>query len=131
MPVLSDLLEQKPEECKSQTAGQLLVWVCDKLGATLNVRMDGLTIDSVRDRITSFYAEDHGQSESLYEILKEMNILDREALIYDNPHDPMARKLAGWWEEHRELDEDSRQERIASALKKLTDDEKAALGLND
>ncbi len=41
---------------------------------------------------------------SLCSLLNGMNPTKREKLIYGDPHDRMARRLADWWEDHQEKD---------------------------
>ena len=73
----------------------------------------------------------------LCELVTNMNDLQRQRVVY-NPYHKMSRKLADWWEKHQEADrrrieqeqiESIRQEIALSALSKLTDAEKKALGL--
>lgn len=73
---------------------------------------------------------------SLCDLLKNMSRKQMTEIVY-NAHSKQSRALADWWEQHqeadrrnaqRDADEKKRKELQAQALKKLTDQERAALG---
>ena len=83
----------------------------------------------------TYRGEGHDVHEATALLCDLCNTLD-EAVIYDGK-DPMARKLADWWDAHKEADEKRRMtEEVAaererqrkSGLSKLTPGEAKALG---
>lgn len=75
---------------------------------------------------------------ALCDLLRSMDSDAREALIYGDPRSRPRRRLADWWERHVEFDAERdiaarrRQENEtlkASAVAKLSPDERRALGL--
>lgn len=74
----------------------------------------------------------------LCKTMQELSEATRERLLYGNPRDAMARRLADWWEEHQEVDrkqaiKDAARRHTArvraGALAKLTKEERQALGI--
>lgn len=72
----------------------------------------------------------------LCRLLKDMSVEQMTAIVY-NPHSKESRRLADWWEQHQEddklhaknaADDKKRKKLQAQALKKLTVEERKALG---
>lgn len=129
MPCKSDYLEPTQRERQLQLAAQLYQWVLAQEGCVAAARVKAAAHDP--------YCKDDFVPE-LCTLLRNMPKDRREALVY-NAHDPMARKLADWWEEHQKADtlREEHEARMAEskrmaklkeqALAKLTEEEIAAL----
>lgn len=132
MPCDSSYMEATYREKELQLTAKLLVFVRKSLGQDCPTW--------VKRAANSMYAEGAGDGDKLVSLLcKEIHAMtsgQRDKIIYDS-HDKMSRKLADWWEEHQEADrkrekqedEELRKESLRSAaLKKLTKEEREALG---
>lgn len=128
MPCRCDYLEPSRRESEIQRAAQLLLYVYENLG---RVPEPWMLAES-----RNAYASEERCLTELCSVLSSMNRQEMEGIVY-NAHDKTARDLANWWEEHRvadklrlkhELEELERLGKIASALAKLTDEERKALG---
>jgi hypothetical protein len=132
MPCNSDYLQASGHELESKRVCSLLVYVNVALGKhppnwVVKAAKDTYGCVAKLDEATQMLcAECRGMSEDL-----------REKIIY-NAHDKTARKLANWWERHQEWDQRrvaEEEEAVkaaelqAAALKKLTPEEREALGL--
>lgn len=132
MPCNSDYLAPTGLETESQRAAQLLLYTL----ASLNVEVPGW----VAKAASHIYGDTERADEivsALCEFCQTMNAENKQRIIYD-AHSRQARDLANWWEEHQEADADrlakeAETKRVDEmkhrALAKLTDEEKAALGL--
>ncbi len=130
----SDYLEQTGLEAGLQEAGKLLEFAYDeanKRRSDLGARL--VPASSLSHSGVEYYAKDVGQVQALCALLQGLKKKDLEAIVYD-AHNPTSRQLATWWEKHQEADhirlaEERRQALQAAALAKLTEEERAALGL--
>lgn len=129
MPCNSDYLDQNASEAALQQAAKLLVYVCGRLAIVPN--------DWMIEQADKTYADDERSVPELCRLLNGLNPRARDALIYGDAKDKMARQLADWWEEHeahdkqlREIQRKERDKKVLkkSALSKLTPAERKALG---
>lgn len=110
MPCMSDHMEPSARELHQKEASQLLVYVGKELK------------QPVKD-IYKFAAKDVYGAGGTYAIVElcsvisTMSDLDIERIVY-NGHDPMARRLADWWDEHKREDEKQIKNKKEAALKK-------------
>ena len=127
----SEYMEPNVKESESKLTAELLVYVHKELGfipqqwvidAANHVYGSPSQLDTLVSGLCSF--------------CKDMSKEEQDKIIYDG-RNPTARKLATWWERHQEADkkriakewaEKEKKKIIESALSKLTDDEKKALG---
>ena len=133
MPCRSDYMEQTGIEKRFQETCQLLIYVKEQLGLEVS--------DKLRESADTMYCKDDRVAE-LCDVITKLDAGDREELIYGNPKDKTARKLADWWEEHEAADRARREKEAKEARKKklkksawkklkkaLTEEEIKALGL--
>lgn len=98
MPCRSDHMEPSARERQQKEASQLLVYVSKELKLP------------VKD-IFKFAAKDvygAGGEPAMVElcsVISTMSDLDLERIVYDG-RNPMARKLADWWDEHKREDKE-------------------------
>ncbi len=129
MPCNSDYLEPTEREQELRRAARLLIFALEAQGREAP--------DWARSEAENLYAKDERSVTSLCALIKSMGEPERDRIVYD-AKSKASRDLADWWEEHQEADR-RREEREAaearreadrrSALGKLTEEEKAALGV--
>ena len=128
MPCRSDYMEPTHKERLLQETAQLYEYALFEMNVIVpaDVKAAAKNIYCRKDFVPD-----------LCELVTNMNDLQRQRVVY-NAYHKMSRKLADWWEKHQEADrrrieqeqiESIRQEIALSALSKLTDAEKKALGL--
>jgi hypothetical protein len=125
----SDYLEQRCDEKYRQGTAVLLLWCLRKLCREIPA---GLETDAAE----LYCVKDH--TPELCELLKGLGPAEQSRWIYD-ARDPLARRLADWWEAHQQND-GRRMEAEAAALQlgtarraaraKLTPGDLQALGLD-
>ena len=129
MPCNSSHMEPDHLEERSRNLSQMIVWLSGKLQKPVK--------EGIRASAKSAYGN-RGACDELAQTLCSLCNLAPEEVIY-NGRDKDARRLADWWDEHQEADRArEEQERVESelqklrftALSKLTDEEKVALGLS-
>jgi len=125
-------MEAGPREVESRRVAGLLVYL--RTALKLNVRED-LIADSKNyygnaDRVD-------GYTRTLCDMVLTLTEDQQSRLLWDG-HNKDARNLATWWEEHQERDnkrlekeirDKARDEIVSGAMKKLTHEERIALGL--
>ncbi len=129
MPCNSDYLEPTEREQELRRAARLLIFALEAQGREAP--------DWARSEAENLYAKDERSVTSLCALIKSMGEPERDRIVYD-AKSKASRDLADWWEEHQEADR-RREEREAaearreadrrSALGKITEEEKAALGV--
>lgn len=128
MPCRSDYMEPTHKERLLQETAQLYEYAL--------FEMNQIVPDDVKAAAKDIYCRKDFVPQ-LCELITNMNELQRQRVVY-NVYHKMSRKLADWWEKHQEADrkrleqerlEALRQDVAATALAKLTDAEKKALGL--
>jgi len=128
MPCNSDYMRQNDEERQLQETAKLLSLVLVRQGKSVP--------DAVMKAADDQYCRANFIEQLCAEI-KAMPTLVREKIVYD-AHDRVSREIAGWWERHIAADDElmaaeaaaRKQEALAaSAISKLTVEERAALGL--
>lgn len=129
MPCNSDYLEPTAREQELRRAARLLIFALEAQGREAP--------DWARSEAENLYAKDERSVTSLCALIKSMGEPERDRIVYD-AKSKASRDLADWWEEHQEADR-RREEREAaearreadrrSALGKITEEEKAALGV--
>lgn len=129
MPCNSDYLEPTAREQELRRAARLLIFALDAQGREAP--------DWARSEAENLYAKDERSVTSLCALIKSMGEPERDRIVYD-AKSKASRDLADWWEEHQEADR-RREEREAaearreadrrSALGKITEEERAALGV--
>lgn len=128
----SDYMNPNAKERNSKEAATLLVYVLEARGET--------PLEWVYEAANNYY----GSAKDLNTLVAalcdwclNMSIEEQERIIYD-AHNPVARRLAIWWEAHKKADKERiekernearKQELIESAKSKLTAEEIKALGL--
>src|SRR5688572_16080237 len=95
MPCRSDYLKQTPQEANNQQAAQLLVYLYNSLNIPIP---SWIAIEA-----KTYYAHDERSVPLLCSVLKSMSDEDRSRIVYDG-FNPTARKLADWWDKHRQMD---------------------------
>ena len=129
MPCSSDGYEQTGWEKERQRAAKLLIWLQRKLGVEVDPYIIKLS--------ETYWCDDDEGIVQLCGTLKRMSEDQINTIVY-NARDKNARALADWWEEHQEIDakrdqkeaeEDRKKKLRESALKKLTKEERKALGI--
>ena len=135
MPCNGDYLQPNEKETQIHLVCQLLVYVFDSLGISLPQNKEQLIRGCSKDPCGSIdFLDDYVKL--LCDTIKSFNDETLNRIVY-NGRNPMARKLADWWDRHQEADrerlkaEEAQRQKIAlikSALVKLTPEERAALG---
>lgn len=132
MPCRSEYLAPTAEEGKSRNVCCLLQYVLRELGESVPDR-----VDAASKSIYGDVAKLDSDTAELCRILKSLTPQQTEKLVYDG-RSKRARRLADWWERHQRADErraaqeklDAEKDKLRkSALKKLTKQEREALGL--
>ena len=129
MPCRSDYLEPTTREVELMRAAGLLSFVNRSLGV--------VTPKWVRDAMRT---ADERCVVVLCDLLQNvMTPEQHERIVYD-AHDKTSRDLATWWEDHLAADK-AREKRLGDAMRrkqikkqalaKLSDDERAVLGLHE
>lgn len=131
MPCNSDYMEPNDAEKNSQQVAKFLIYVMEQTGSNPTGR--------VRRVAESCYGDPRQLNEfttHLCSMLKGLSKLQAEKVLY-NAHDKTSRELASWWEKHLEADKNreakeqteyERKSLVQSGLKKLTPEEKKAMG---
>ena len=132
MPCNCDYLEPTNKERKLREAAQLFVWLAPQVGAKIP--------DGVRYQARNTYGQNRLRNPEcivpdLCELVKSLTPKQLDEYVY-NGRNKDARRLADWWEEHKEADKQriarEKQEQDGKALAKkaaakLTDEELAAV----
>jgi hypothetical protein len=129
MPCNSDHMEQTPKEASIQHAAHVLADAHTLLG----IDVPRWVLDA-----NKYYADNEDVIPTLCEILngkeEDGNI---DALLYSDARNLRRRRLADWWERHKKVDRDRKNQEMADAhqaltrqgaLAKLTPLERDALG---
>jgi RPA family protein len=124
-------MEQNESEAYVQNTAQLVIYVKEQLGLKPTKQEKDLdtyyTDTSKSDKITR----------TLCSLITKMDDETRNKIVY-NGKDKTSRRLADWWDEHQEADKkrladeakQKQKEKIKkSALSKLSEEERKALGL--
>ena len=134
MPCQSDYLQASGQEMESQRVCGFLVYLYTGLGK----KLPKWIVDASEDYYGNINRLDEA-TKILCECIRSLTKAEVDSYIYD-AHKEQARKLASWWERHQEWDKrrvteenETRKKIIAKerALKKLTNEEIEALGLNN
>lgn len=136
MPCNSDYMEPTGKERGIKRTASLIVHLFNKLGKRVPA--------DIATRAADYYGADRQQHRTddkvvdlLCRTVKQMSATDRERIIYD-AHDATARDLASWYEAHLKADREREAAEAAakaktvaraSAIKKLTPEERDALGV--
>lgn len=130
MPCDSSYLEPNSREKAHQEAAILYLHLLGELRLPVP--------DWVAEEAENIYAGDARLFPDLCATLTGLGAKGREDVIYGDAHNPMARRLADWWEEHEAADMARREREESeaaveaarrSAASKLTDEERRAVGL--
>lgn len=125
MPCMTD--PQTATEEYNQRTAQLFVYVVTQLKNS---------VPNAAMKAAQEYWCHTDYTQHLCSLLKNMSSAQISAIVY-NPHSKQSRKLADWWEQHQEddklhaknADDDKKRKKLqAQALKKLTVEERKALG---
>lgn len=129
MPCRSDYMDPSPREVYNQKTARLILWLVRKKVATV------LSTHRLIDDAHNIYCG-ADYTPDLCEVLKSLTKEERTKLF--NEEEKIAAELKLWWLDHlegeeRRAKEDSDKDKIEklkkSALKKLTKEERKALGL--
>lgn len=130
MPCISDYMEPTEQENYNRHVAKLMLFVRRSLELSVTSKLVKLTKESYAKR---------DLTPELCELMRKLTTETREALLYGNPRDRTARELATWWEDHVKLDAE-REKREATerskrytakvAWRKLSREERIALGLD-
>jgi hypothetical protein len=127
----SDYMEPTTKEKQLQLTAQLYVWTV--------AQMDSEPTQASREQAGNMYCN-HDYTAALCGLLTSMSDFARDNFIYGQARDPMARKLADWWEEHSAADKTrlakeavEQRRRIVrqQALAKLNAEEREVFGITD
>lgn len=133
MPCVSDYLAPTSRERELQRAAQLLAHVLERLGRPVDEALVKTAADLYARGPGGMTAVDYVPE--LCAVLTSLDEAVRDQIVYD-ARNKMSRNLADWWEEHlaadraremREAATTRERELRASALAKLTAEERAAL----
>ena len=128
MPCRSDYMEPTGKERQLQDTAKLLKYALFELDLPVPSK--------VRTAADDVYCQ-LDLVPDLCKLITNMNELQVNRVVY-NAQNKQARKLADWWEEHQRADRKriasemkkiEKEALIESAMAKLTDSERAALGL--
>lgn len=113
MPCNSDYLEPREDEKLSQKFAEYLIWLLTKRRKVVP--------PWVRETAKDSYGNLARLNDLVFALCfncKEMTDEERERIIYD-AHDPIAREMATWWEEHQEADRLRREAEEAEKQREL------------
>lgn len=133
MPCDSSHLEPTRREREQKEAAELIILV---------YRFNGKEVPKWAEQAANdcYGSCEHGPEDiiaKLCHLLRSMTDKRRDQMLYSNARDRNRRRLADWWERHleddkarEELEKRQRQEILrAQAIRKLTPEEREALGL--
>lgn len=129
MPCRCEEYEPSERQKEIRRAAKLAMWVCEMIGK----ECDSEVINAANHR----YPEEYDTVAYLCELIKNLTKKQFKEIVY-NAKSKESRRLADWWENHKEKDKQrekaekkEKQDRIAisKALKKLTPKEKELLGI--
>lgn len=122
MPCKSDYMEPTVKERQHRQAAQLLVYVHGKLGQPVPKKLSAAAADIYGG------ADGEKNMEFLCTLIRNMSEEQRERIVY-NGRDPMARRLADWWDEHEA--EDAKRLEIERGVLKTAKGAKAFFDSNN
>lgn len=110
MPCRCDHMEPNKRELESKRVAELLAWVY-----SIPKNFPKTPVEKYIKASKSTYGNVHLVDEMTAELCKMCHQLD-DSIIYDG-RNPMARKLADWWDEHQILDEKRRHREAIKAAR--------------
>ena len=142
MPCVSDYLEPDAREKEAGTLARLLEWLISDMGKRCPVCPSFIVGKCFQKAIKDGYVYHVSQAtldewtETLCRIVRSFSGEDQDKYLYDG-RNAKSRQLIEWWERHQKADERREKYRAnaeklanlqASALRKLTNAERRALG---
>lgn len=122
MPCNSDHMEPTVQERQRSQAAQFLVFVNNRLGIPVSKKLKAAAEDVYGGPDGEKYMID------LCDTIRSMTEGQQDAIVY-NGRDPMSRRLADWWDEHKAEDAKRKERerdmlRTAAGAKKFFDQNK-------